>query len=295
MKLSTQGVELTDEETKRLVNRIKEFIKNKPIKAIILTSLFMLAVCGIIGYLLFVNPLQKEKEQISQNYQTLLANLLQTTQQDQSPSPTQCVSGKFPTNKDDWVISQYDNPDQEGFYCTRLRSDFLSPSIWYKNSISTKFESIEFKYEVKNRNKDTDTFPPFIVSFGKDPTIFRLYLPLESNSQLVGFEKIIIEDSNYSLERETPKKLKKPVKEEVENEIKIRMVIEQDNKVTFFFNPIYISSISEEEPISIEDSISYSFLLPHDPKPGSALSESEIGFGTLKGSCVKPISYRFCY
>lgn len=205
-----------------------------------------------------------------------------------------CISGKFPDNVDDWVIHQYNNPDQEGFYCPRLRSDFLSPDIWYVNSIPTKFESLEFRYKVRNRNNNSDTTPTFIVSFGKDPTIFRLYLPLESNSQLVGFEKIITEDSKYDLEREEPKKLKKPVKEEVENELKIRIIIEQDNKVTFLFNPIYISAI-EEESASVEDSITYSFNLPHDPKPGSEFSQSEIGFGTIKGSCVKPISYKFCY
>lgn len=251
-------------------------------------------ICLALGYFFVVKPLQEEIKQISQKGE-MATNLEQAiSSSNEPPSSSECISGKFPDDKNDWIIQQYDDPDEEGFYCPRLRSNFLSPDIWHINSIPTKFEFLEFRYKVRNRNDNSDVIPTFIVSFGKDPTIFRFYLPLESNSQLVGFEKIITEDSKYSLEREEPKKLKKPIKEEVENELKIRIVIEQDNRVTFLFNSIYISAI-EEESVSVEDSVTYSFSLPHDPKPGSELSQSEIGFGTIKGSCVKPISYKFCY
>ncbi len=274
-------------------DQVWNFLKNI-LKSRVLFALVFIIIGGALAYNFFVKPLQEENLQLSKEVRNFTASLEQAIDFSNESSP-KCVSGKFPDDKDDWIIHQYDKPDEEGFYCPRLRSDFLSPDIWYVNSIPTEFESLEFRYKVRNRNNNSDTSPTFIISFGKDPTIFRLYLPLESNSQLLGFEKIVTEDSKYDLEREESKKLKKPVKEEVENELKIRIIIEQDNKVTFLFNPIYISAIIEEESMSVNDSVTYSFYLPHDPKPGSEFSQSEIGFGTIKGSCVKPISYKFCY
>lgn len=278
-------------------NSVWNFVKNFFKKRVMLTTLALI-IGGTIVFYFGVKPLQEKNEKLSLQVQDLSANIAQIIKPNESPSPQKCISGKFPDNADEWIIQQYNKPDEEGFYCPRLDSEFYSPDIWYRRSIPTKFESIEFRYKVKNTNQKRNPYPSFIFSFGKDPQIFRAYLPLESNPQLFGFEKITIVDSKYSLERESPKTLNKPVREEVENELKIRMIIEieQGNKVTFYFNPVYISAI-EEDAFSVEDkdSISYSFSLPNDPKPGSEFSESRIGFGTFKGSCVKPISYKFCY
>jgi len=276
-------------------SKVENFLKKKGL------YILVLIIGGFLVYFLQVIPLtyerdqlSNEKDQLSKQLASLSANTLQMTEAGESKC-INSISGKFPDDQDDWVIQQYDEPDKEGFYCPRLHSDFPSPDIWYENSIPTKFESIEFRYKVKNRNEDIDIFPSFIISFGKNPYVFRFYLPLESNPQLVGFQKIKVSTSSksgYDLERENARELKAPIKDEVENELKIRMSIEQGNKAIFSFNPIYISAKTEE---SIEDGISYNLSFPNDPKPGSEFSETKIGFGTFKGSCVKPISYKFCY
>ncbi len=275
----------------------KNFLKTKKLHIL----LFIIGgfVVFVLSYFLKVSPLEKEINQLSSDksqLSTQLANVLSNTTQMIKAGKSNCISGKFPDDSDDWSIQQqYDQPDEEGFYCARLGSDFPSPDIWYRNNIPTKFESIEFRYKVKNRNEDINIFPSFIVSFGKNPYVFRFYLPLESNPQLVGFQKIKVSTSSksgYDLERENARELKAPIKDEVENELKIRISIEQGNKAIFSFNPIFISAINEE---SIEDGISYNLIFPNDPKPGSEFSETKIGFGTFQGSCIKPISYKFCY
>ena len=53
----------------------------------------------------------------------------------------------------------------------------------------------------------------------------------------------------------------------------------------------YISAFYGE---SVENDFSYEIDLP-DPEPNSEHSKLKIGFGTVKGSCIKPISYTFCY
>jgi len=201
-----------------------------------------------------------------------------------------CEGGKFSEKIDDWKIRQYNNPDNEGFYCPRMTSSFSSPDIWYKNPIPTNFEFIEFRYQLKDKDMDDDIPPSFIFSVGEEPRILRFYIP-ENNYQLVGFERIELEESKYILEREIPQELSEPIDTAVETELRVRMVIGEGNKVSLYFNPTYLSILDED---STEDSFSYTINLL-DPKPISEHSEIRIGFGTFKGNCIKPISYKFCY
>jgi len=194
-----------------------------------------------------------------------------------------CTEGKFEEKIDDWEITQYAKPDEEGFYCPRSWSSFSSPDIWYKKDIPTKFESIEIKYRIKSKNSTT---PSFIFSIGKGLRILRIYIP-EKNPQLVGFENISMTDSN--LERVEPRQLEKgPIKYGPEVNMKVQPIINEGNKATYTFNLKYISDTIGE---SVETSLRYDVSLP-DPEPQSQYSVQHIGLGTFKGNCIKPISYQ---
>lgn len=197
-----------------------------------------------------------------------------------------CTEGKFEEKIDDWEMAQYEKPDKEGFYCPNWWSSFSSPDIWYKNDIPTKFESIDIRYRIKSKNNTT---PSFIFSIGKGQRILRIYIP-EKNPQLVGFESFSMIDNN--LERVDPKQLEKgPIKDGPEVNMKVQSIINEGNRATYVFNLKYISDTTDE---SVETSLRYDVALP-DPDPQSQYSMQRIGLGTLKGNCIKPVSYKFCY
>lgn len=202
-----------------------------------------------------------------------------------------CIEGKFEDSLNDWEITQYDKPDEEGFYCPRLRSPFSSPDIWYKKDMPTKFESIEIRYKLRNKN-DKDTTPPsFILSVGKELRIFRIYVP-EKSPQLIGFENVYMGDGGIDLKRVDPKKLEKgPIRYGPEAEMNIQFTAKESNKVTYTFTLKYFSDTADGP---VEEALNYDVNLP-DPDLKSKYSIQRLGLGTFKGDCIKPISYKFCY
>ncbi len=201
-----------------------------------------------------------------------------------------CDSGLFEEKLDSWKIKYYDSPDEDGFYCPRSLSSFLSPDIWYKNLIPTNFESIEIRYKLKNKDNSTSTPPSFIFSLGDNPRILRFYAP-ETNRQIVGFEKIIKDGTDFSTKREEPQYLDEPVAYGTDAELGVKIMISKGNKATFYFKLMYVSALTGKP---VENDFSYEVNLP-DPMPESEHSKLKIGFATFKGNCIKPISYKFCY
>jgi hypothetical protein len=272
-------------------------IKNRDIKTLLnkvknpWRFLLLALICLVVGFLLH-DPLEEnilagkysasmiDNFSISNNNQNIIAS-----------SNTICEEGNFSEKLENWIIpSSYERVDEEGFYCLRRSSNFLSSNIWYKNLIPTKFDSLEIRYKLKNKNNSTDTIPSLIFSIGKDPKILRLYVP-EKNNQIIGCEKIIASTTGFLLEREAVKSLNEPIGWQDDTEFKIRNIINKGNEAQFNINLSYLSAIDSKP---IEDFINYDVDLP-DPNPESTLSKISIGFGTFKGECIKPISYKFCY
>lgn len=230
------------------------------------------------------------------------ANLSQTVNLGTVPATSEvtknpCKEEVFTETTDRWTTKQYDKPDEEGFYCLSYFSKFSSPDLWYKNLIPTNFDSIEIRYELKNKDNNITNPPSFIFSIGRggaiskeENYILRLYVP-EKSYQIVGFEKITKKDDGFSLEREEVKDLDEPIEYGTEAELKVRIRIVEGNKARFDFNLQYISARNGR---SVEKGFSYDVDIPV-PGPESELSKLQIGFGTFKGSCVKPLSYKFCY
>lgn len=198
-----------------------------------------------------------------------------------------CTEVKFEDNLDDWIIEHYDKPDESGFYCPRGYS-FKSPDIWHEKLIPILFNLIEIKYRSKNKNDKIDNPAAFIFSIGEDPRILRFYIT-ETNPQVIGFEKISIKDPTKELEREDGKELEDPIQYGTEVILRIESVKGAGNEVIFHFNLKYISAVTEGP---MDNSFSYSVILP---SPDSEKSEVKVSFGTLKGDCIKPVSYKICY
>lgn len=258
--------------------------KIKKHKIIVLLFIVTIMIAFGAGYLYF--PKHNKGLLVQPN---IIPEDIKTPQDSKNPESVLCKSGRFEDHLDKWNIKYYNKPDENGFYCPHSRK-FLSPDIWYKELIPTNFESLIIRYKMKNKDNNVDIPPPFIFSIGENPRILRFYIA-EKNPEIIGFEKIAIEDSGILLKREKIKLLGYPIEYNAETELSVRMMINKGNKVTIYFNLKYISAFHGE---SVENDFSYEVDLP-DPEPDSEHSTLKIGFGTVKGSCIKPISYSFCY
>ena len=264
-----------------------DYIKKNPFAFI---TVFVVGVgVGFMISIYFDFPSKLSKTNLSQNI--YLDHGLPTSK---TSGTALCESGEFTEKliRDNWTIRQYDGPDEDGFYCPRFYSTFSSPDIWYKNSVPTAFDSIRIRYQLKNRDNSTTKPPSFIFSIGDSPRILRFYTP-EKGYQIVGFEKIVKEDTGFVLKRQEGGGgvLDEPAEYGSEAELETKLSIIEKNKANVSFNLKYISALSEK---SIENGFSYQIDLPF-PSPESELSKLKIGFATFKGSCIKPISYKFCY
>lgn len=198
-----------------------------------------------------------------------------------------CKPKSFDEN--DWLIKYYKPVNDEGFYCPKSGSPFGSPDIWYKEKIPVAFRSLTMNYQViSEKDKSTET-PSLIFSLGDSPRILRFYAPHGKNPQIVGFEKVILEDPENKLEFEPPRDLSEPIKYGTPVEISIRSLLRGDNKATLAFQLQYISNSGKPA----KDNFEYNIELPIPNPEGSSIIQ--FGFGTFKGSCIKPLDYTFCY
>lgn len=200
-----------------------------------------------------------------------------------------CDGGIFEDNLEKWIIKYYDKADEDGFYCPRSNK-FSSPDIWYKYLVPTDFNSFTIRFRMKNKKDSTEDPPVFIFSVGENPRILRFYVA-ERNPEIIGFQKITMGDSELGLKRESVRYLDYPIEYNGDIELNVRMIVSRANKVTFYFNLSYISEFYNEPTEAV---FSYDIDLL-DPNLDSELSNLNFGFGTIKGSCVKPISYKICY
>ncbi|MBI2013741.1 MAG: hypothetical protein HYS87_02870 [Candidatus Colwellbacteria bacterium] len=211
----------------------------------------------------------------------------------QTASGINIIQEEFVESKRKWDTRSYAGPDNQGFYCVRQGSNFSSPDMWYKDVIPTNFKSINVKFEAKNVSK-VDILPTFIFSLGKNPEIFRFYIA-EKDAQVVGFERSNLtapEDQSNLLERDVPgRTISAPIKQSIPIELQIIPHLGRGNSANVIFNINYISSINGKTQ---EDQFSYDFQFPY-PNPTDSAYTVNFGLGTIKGGCIKPISYEIHY
>ncbi|MEK7116971.1 MAG: hypothetical protein AAB837_02300 [Patescibacteria group bacterium] len=202
-----------------------------------------------------------------------------------------CVEDEF--SETSWDLKSYTKSDN-GFYCTKQSTNFGSPDMWYKNTIPSDFNFIEIRYKAENQDDDNDFLPTFIFSLGDNPRILRFYIA-EQDKKVIGFEKnnlATTTDYKDNLERESPARtLSYSMKKNVPVDILIKPFLTNSNSASINFNIRYISS--ENGETKTEDYL-YNFQFP-DPSPTNKNSKIKFGIGTVKGGCVKPISYKVCY
>ncbi len=198
----------------------------------------------------------------------------------------QCVHGSYDGFTNSWEVGNYKMLEEEESLCANIFSNFLSPEIWFKNTIPTIFESVKFSYipEVINDNNS-----PLLFLLGKNLKIAKIFIQ-ENNPQLIGFEKVNIDESGFPLEREQPFVLEDPPQVGAKIDLTLRSKVIKENEVEFILNVLYISSVSGKPK---EDSFEFKVLLP-EANPLGKDSNIEIGVATLKGYCFKPSSFEVC-
>lgn len=274
---------------KEIKGSIKEFFEDFRKNPGIVISCIVLGIGLGIAIDRFVLS-SNEKNQAS----IMESSIIQTNQPNSKIESQSCGGGMFIEKSNDWQTASFGQPDEDGFYCLRSTKKFLYSNIWYKNPILTNFDSIELRYKLKNKDNSITKAPSFILSISQweGPDILHLYIP-EENYQIVGFEKNIKNATNtgFSMKREEVQYLDDPVEYGSEAELTAKIRIIEGNKTRFDFNLEYISALSGK---SISNGFSYEVTLPF-PSPESELSKLRIGLGTYQKSCLKPISYKFCY
>jgi len=199
---------------------------------------------------------------------------------------------QFDKNKQEWPFRSYKGPDEDGFYCAKESSVFLTPPIWYSDLIPADFEVIEISARIINQDNDATSSPSFVVFFGDDPPIWVLHM-FEDSPQMVGFEKLVFattsEETN-KLQRESPGRvLVVPLQYGTQIDIAIKPLIKLGNEATFSFDFSYISS---RDGKATTGTLDYEVLLPF---PNPSIAEARFGFGTSITACIKPIRFMVCY
>jgi len=253
------------------------------------TLIVIIVLCSVFNFLLY--------HFVPKGYALLTASISNTVVDPNggsgepsktTPSPTKpevsCVEERFEDNLNDWQINRY-NQSNDGFYCPKNWTGFLSPNIWYSELVPLGFDSLRIKYKAKNEDNSTTTPSAFILTIGENPTIARFYVT-EDNYQMVGFQKI--DFKTQKLIWEDGRVLTQPIQCGTEVELRVRSIIDTGNKIKLVFNLLYVPSEGDRP---IEDSFTYDVSLP-DPTPENSMIK--IGFGTLKKRCIKPVSYEIC-
>jgi hypothetical protein len=107
---------------------------------------------------------------------------------------------------------------------------------------------------------------------------------------LIGYEHININNSEFSLERGDPVKLKDPPKNGAEIKITLRNKIVKENQIELTINIFYISDITNSP---VEESFDFPITLPN-LMPENKNLKTEFGIATFRGFCFKPSSYEVC-
>ncbi len=204
-------------------------------------------------------------------------------------SSLNCVEYKF--DDGEWDLGSYKKPNDEGYYCSRRGSGFPFPHMWNDKMVRGDFKTINVSAQVLNESKNQSRVGPLIISLGNVPPIWRLYA-FEQDPRLVGFEQGIYDDKKKEtvLSRVEPKALSAPIRYGSQVDISIRPVVSQQNEVAFAFDFSYINADSGDtkNKTLIYDNLKLS-------TPTLVNTDAQLGIGTSKGTCIKPIRVEVCY
>ena len=273
--------------------------KHGPIKAIIIVLIiFTIPACFLtwlgtkIFYSGIINNLSQEINNTA-SMSLILDDKSLSDSRSSGVSKDEYIGGNFEDKLEYWEIDYkhyWKEKDKDGFYCPRSEK-YPFPKIWHRDLIPATFKSIEIRYELKNENNDIKTSSPFVFAIGKDNgnEILRLFIP-EEDAWLVGSEKRIKNDSASLLERETPKrKLDEPMQYEGIIEFKINQMGKMLDEFIFDVDLVYKSARTGN---SVKKVLRYENVVSPDPNLDNEFSGIDVGFGTRKGYCIKPLSYK---
>ena len=115
----------------------------------------------IIGILFNSNIISFNKLSQANISQTLT---LETSKPVSEEPKITCEGGMFLEKLDNWKMTSYNQPDEDGFYCPRSTKKFLYLNIWYKNPVPTDFNFVEVRYKLKNKDNSVTKPPTFILT-----------------------------------------------------------------------------------------------------------------------------------
>ena len=235
------------------------------------------------------------------DYEDHLANIIGPILREPEITTISRVSGsvvcttytQFYRNTQEWILRSYEGPNEDGFYCTKENTNFITPPIWRNAPIPADFESITISARVINKEKTTSS-PPLVFFLGEDPAIWELHA-FNENPQIVSFKRFVFNSQATTseifgaLDFETPGRvLTSPLQYDTQIDLEISPVVNETNEATFVFSFSYLSSVDGK---TVTEPLDYVMQLPF-PNPKTA--ETKVGFGTSKTACIKPIKFTIC-
>lgn len=191
----------------------------------------------------------------------------------------------FSEHTNEWVIQGYDGPDSDGYYCPNNWAAYPAPDIIYRTPIKAIFNSLYFRYTIKNIDSSIKTPQTFVFSLGeKNSRIFRIYIP-QTNPQSVGFERFFTNNFVQSSKYDPGQSFPDPIAKDIPVELTVRSIPLSGSKVEYTFNTKYLTS---EQQKPVENSVSYDIDL-QDPDPSNLFVQ--FGMATYKGNCINPDQY----
>lgn len=165
--------------------------------------------------------------------------------------------------------------------CAKSRSTYFTDAT-YKISIPLRFNSYSLSYIV---NYENDTIPPYLVRLGNNFVDFYLH---ENNPELIGLSTVKLNDQGeLDFSREVSLELTSAPQNGTEVEVNIKYLESQGREMIYSLS---IKYLTVDNPVPAIDSFTIKSL-SNDPSQNSLI---KVGFGTAKGECILPRSYRIC-
>lgn len=195
-----------------------------------------------------------------------------------------CRTEDLQTNRNKWDTNNL-KERSGGLWCPK--EGWTDPVMWYQSGIKPSFKSLEVQYMIVKGK--TSNPPSFILAFGNNKPIFKLWVPEGENLQLFRFSWNQNLDGN-ELTPDLAEALPDPVKPGRPDTIKIEQGAVSGNEVTFNITYLYTSSLSN---------VGTRGIFPKkvrmlDSDVVASAAKYPFGIGTYFGNCLSQISYTIC-
>lgn len=280
------------------LNSLQSFFKKRGIKEAIFYLILYSILISLTSNLplLFLQQrnnnkfesLENDIKNINQNINQIQVNIgnFPTNLQQQFQIETPPDNNEKIFNEDDWIIEKF-LKDDEGYYCPTITKNFNYWSIWSKKKLPLKFNQVKIRLKIKSKLKLPEP-ATIVISYGEY---------IKNKSPSIFYRLNIFDDSMKSIRLYDDKN-------KVQSQDWLEKLPDLDNEMVINLSPrtpepkgrkLYLNPELNYKPLDSEQQIEfrpkeefYTFIPSVDLEDDSI--QQQIGIGTKKDVCIKPIA-----